>query len=877
MYFQFIIKRMIFKMAQEKKTTAKTAETAKTAAVKTADKAKAAAKTADKAKASTAKTATKAKKAPAKTPAKKSTPKAAQGDVNAMKLLDEKCKNNFGCDIAEATKQQVYQTLCMVVRDILADKNTEFKKKTSKNEDKQVFYMSMEFLVGTSLRNNLCNLKIEDTFRSALSSINVNIDEIYDIEPDAGLGNGGLGRLASCYMDSLSSLGIPATGYSIRYEFGIFKQKIIDGWQMEFPDDWLGLGDVWLKGRTDEAVEVRFGGRVNEWFDENGYHADHVDYNVVLAVPYDMLISGYDSEAVNKLVLWSAKSPKRFDMNAFSRGDYAKAIEENTKAEVISKVLYPADDHIEGKILRIKQQYFFVSASLQTITKKHFAKYGTLDNLADKVSIHINDTHPALCVPELMRILMDDYNYGWDDAWNIACKTLSYTNHTVMSEALERWAEGMFKEQLPRIYQIVAEINRRLLINLNNIYPGDNAKIEYMAVIANGEVRMANLCLACCHTVNGVSKLHSEILTQSIFRDYYNIEPDKFTNVTNGIAYRRWLCQSNPALTSFLKETIGEGFTKDSKELEKLLKYKGDTKVLDTLFDIKHQNKERLADYILKANGIKVDPNSIFDVQIKRLHEYKRQLLNVLQILHMYRWIKENPNAEFQPRTFVFAAKASAGYFMAKQIIRLICAISNTINSDPAVRDKLKVVFIEDYRVSLAEIIIPAADISEQISIAGKEASGTGNMKLMINGAVTLGTLDGANVEIAEQVGEDNIFLFGLKAHEVEELWRHGYSPLDYVNADPNLKAVLDMLTSNVLGARFDDVAKSLLTNAFGTADAYMTLADFGSYVNAQSLVGETYKNKYKFMDMSLTNIAKAGIFSSDRAISEYAENIWKI
>ena len=808
---------------------------------------------------------------------KKSASKASDAKINPMKLLDEKCKNNFGCEIAEATKQQVYQTLCMVVRDILAEKNTAFKKKCSKNEDKQVFYMSMEFLVGTSLRNNLCNLQIEKDFRNALDSINVNIDEIYEIEPDAGLGNGGLGRLASCYMDSLTSLGIPATGYSIRYEFGIFKQKIIDGWQMEFPDDWLGLGDVWLKGRTDEAVEVRFGGRVNEWVDDAGYHADHVDYSVILAVPYDMLISGYDTDAVNKLVLWSAKSPKRFDMTAFSRGDYAKAIEDNTKAEVISKVLYPADDHIEGKILRLKQQYFFVSASLQTIAKKHYAKYSTLDNLADKVSIHINDTHPALCVPELMRILMDDYNYGWDDAWNITCKTLSYTNHTVMSEALERWNEGMFKDQLPRIHQIVAEINRRLLVSLNTIYPGDNAKIEYMAVIANGEVRMANLCLAACHTVNGVSKLHSEILTQSIFKDYYNITPEKFTNVTNGIAYRRWLCQSNPLLTDFLKETIGDGFTKDSKELEKLLEYKGDKKVLDRLFDIKHSNKERLAKYILSANGIKVDPSSIFDVQVKRLHEYKRQLLNVLQILHMYRTIKENPNADYEPRTFVFAAKASAGYFMAKQIIRLICALSNTINSDPAVRDKLKVVFIEDYRVSLAEIIIPAADISEQISIAGKEASGTGNMKFMINGAVTLGTLDGANVEISEQVGEDNIFLFGLKAHEVEELWRQGYSPLEYANANADLKAVIDMLTSNVLGARFDDVAKSLLTNAFGTADAYMTLADFDSYVKAQERVNATYKDKYKFADMSLVNTAKAGIFSSDRSITEYAQNIWKI
>lgn len=793
----------------------------------------------------------------------------------ALKLMEEHNKKYFGCSIKDATKQQVYQTICYVVKDLLIDKNIEFSKQEKDNGDKHVYYMSMEFLVGTSLHNNLYNLQVEDAFKSALGDIGVDIEEIYEIEPDAGLGNGGLGRLASCYMDSFTSLGIPATGYSIRYEFGIFRQKIIDGWQMEFPDDWLNLGDVWLMARTDESVEVKFNGYVDEYTDENGYHATLKDYNSVIAVPYDMFISGYDTKAVNKLVLWSAKSPKNLDMAAFSRGDYAKALEENNKAEVISKILYPADDHMEGKILRIRQQYFFVSASLQTIVNKHFKKYGTMDNLADKVSIHINDTHPALCVPELMRLLMDEYNYGWDDAWDITKKTLSYTNHTVMSEALEKWSEGMFRDQLPRIYQIVSEINRRLMISLNEIYPGDYAKMDYMAVIANGEIRMANLCLACCHTINGVSKLHSEILKNSIFNDYYNIDNSRFTNVTNGIAYRRWLCQSNPELTALLSELIGDGFKKDSTELEKLLKYHDDKEVLAKLKQIKYNNKVRLCDYIAKANGINVDPNSIFDIQIKRLHEYKRQLLNVLQIMHMYRMIKDNPSLDIPPRTFVFASKASAGYFMAKQIIRLIVALSNTINSDPVVRDKIKVVFIEDYKVSLAEKIIPAADISEQISIAGKEASGTGNMKLMINGAVTLGTLDGANVEISEQVGEDNIFLFGLKAHEVDELWRRGYSPTDYLRANADLQAVVDMLTSNVLGARFDDIAKSLLTNAYGVADAYMCFADFDSYCKAQQRVSETYKDERKFMNMSLTNIAKAGIFSSDRAIGEYAKNIW--
>ena len=795
---------------------------------------------------------------------------------SALLLLDSTCQKQFGCEFKEATKQQVYKALCLIVKDILVEKNMEFKNKTKKNGSKQVYYMSMEFLVGTSLHNNLYNLKIEDKFKSVLKDKGIDIEEIYEMEPDAGLGNGGLGRLASCYMDSLSSLGIPATGYSIRYEFGIFKQKIIDGWQMEFPDDWLNMGDVWLSARPDESVTVKFGGKVNEYMNEDGYHMEHVDFIPVVAVPYDMYISGYDSKAVNKLVLWSAKSPKNLDMAAFSRGEYAKALEENTKAEVISKILYPADDHIDGKILRLKQQYFFVSASLQTIVSKHFKKYSTLDNLADKVSVHINDTHPALCVPELMRILMDEYNYGWDDAWAISQKTLSYTNHTVMSEALERWGEQMFSSQLPRIYQIVAEINRRLLLSLHEIYPGDYAKIDYMAVIAHGEIRMANLCLACCHKINGVSKLHSNILVESIFRDYYNVDKSKFTNVTNGIAYRRWLCQANPELTAYLESLIGKGFKKNSKELEKLMEYHGNSEVIENLAKIKRNNKLRLADYISKANGVNVDPDSIFDIQIKRLHEYKRQLLNVLQILRMYNMIKDNPNLDIPPRTFIFAAKASAGYFMAKQIIRLIVAVSNTINNDPQAREKIKVVFIEDYRVSLAEKIIPAADISEQISIAGKEASGTGNMKLMINGAVTLGTLDGANVEIFENVGEDNIFLFGLKANEVEELWKKGYSPIDYTRNNAELQRVLDMLTSNVLGARFDDIAKSLLTNAYGVADAYMALADFDSYCKAQDLVSATYTDKMKFGNMSLTNIAKAGVFSSDRAIGEYAKNIWK-
>lgn len=823
------------------------------------------------------------KKAPAKRATTKSTAKAstkatkpaAKKDADAVKMLSDACVNLFGCDVKEVTKQQMFKALCKVVKDLLVQKRKVFHDNYRANDDKQVYYMSMEFLVGTSLRNNLYNLGVEDEFTKAVKKCGFDIAELYDMEPDAGLGNGGLGRLASCYLDSMTSVGLPGTGFSIRYEFGIFKQKIVDGWQMEFPDDWLSLGDVWLNPREDEAIEVKFGGDVSG-FDDNGkYRISHTNYNSVIAVPYDMYISGYDTGAVNKLVLWSAKSSNRFDMAAFSRGDYAKSLEENTMAEVISKVLYPADDHIAGKILRLKQQYLLVSASLQSIVNNHKKRYGTLDNLSDKVAIHINDTHPALCVPELMRILVDDNDYGWDEAWDITCKTLSYTNHTVMSEALERWSENLFREQLPRVYQIVCEINRRLVEKLYNIYPGDVAKIDYMAPVANGEVRMANLCLAACHTVNGVSKLHSDILKNGIFRDYYNIDNDKFTNVTNGIAYRRWLCQSNPELTSYLEELIGDGFKHDSNELEKLLKYKDDEAVLNRLAEIKYNNKVRLANYISKANGINVDPDSMFDIQVKRLHEYKRQLLNVLHILYLYNKIKDNPNGDFVKRTFIFAAKASAGYVMAKQIIRLIVAVSDMINSDPDVRDKIKVVFIEDYKVSLAEIIIPAADISEQISIAGKEASGTGNMKLMINGAVTIGTLDGANVEIHEQVGDDNMFLFGLKAHEVEALWQKGYHPNEYLESNPELKRVINMLTSGELGVKFNDIVRSLTTNDFGVADAYMILADFADYVRAQEDAANAFKSKQDFAKMSLVNIAKAGIFSSDRAIKEYADNIW--
>ena len=711
--------------------------------------------------------------------------------------LHDTCRRMFGCSLTEATEKQVYRALCTFVRESLEEQNRAFQKRLSQNGEKKVYYMSMEFLVGTSLRNNLYNLGILDEVKMLLEKQGFCLDRLCGMEPDAGLGNGGLGRLASCYMDAATGLGYSVTGYSIRYEFGIFRQKIVDGWQMEFPDDWLDMGGVWLHPRKDDAVEVRFGGEVHEWTDETGkFRAAQVGYQSVTAVPHDMYISGYDSSAVNRLILWSASQPHGFDMAAFSRGDYVRALEQNTMAETISKVLYPADDHISGKRLRLRQQYLLVSASLQSIVKAHLDRYRTLKSLPEKVAIHINDTHPALCVPELMRLLIDEYDMGWDEAWDI-----------------------------------------------------------------------------CCHMVNGVSRLHTQILETGIFRDYYNLDHDRFTNVTNGIAYRRWLCQANPALTGYLRELIGDGFMKDANQLEKLLKFQDDKEVLAKLHAIKRTNKQRLADYIAHANGVVVDPDSLFDVQVKRLHEYKRQLLNVLHILCLYLKIKDNPNEDITPRTFVFAAKASAGYVLAKQIISLIVAVSNLVNADPQTNGKLKVVFVEDYKVSLAEIIIPAADLSEQISVAGKEASGTGNMKLMINGAVTIGTLDGANVEIHEQVGDDNIFLFGMTADEVNALWQRGYNPREFLT--PELERVLQMLTSGALGQRFDDIAASLLTNRFGTADGYMTIADFASYRDTQRRAAEVYRDQTAFGKMSLVNIAKAGIFSADRAVREYADRIW--
>lgn len=622
----------------------------------------------------------------------------------------------------------------------------------------------------------------------------------------------------------------------------------------------------------EDTFEVKFGGYVDETWDNGRLYIEQKDCYTVQAIPYDMNISGYDVPAVNKLRLWSAKAPVDFDMKLFAEGEYVKSLEQKALAESICKVLYPADHHQEGKMLRLKQQYFFVSASIQSILKMHLKDYKTLDTLPDKVAIHINDTHPTLCIPELMRLLLDEYGYTWDKAWNIVKRTVSYTNHTVMAEALEKWPEGLFRQLLPRVYQIVCEINHRFTDELWAFYPNDYGKVDYNSILAGGQVKMANLCLAASHTVNGVSALHSQILKDEVFRDYHKMHPKKFTNVTNGITYRRWLCQSNPLLSDYIEKLIGDGFKSDADKLKDLSKYSGDKAVLDKVLDIKKQNKIRLAKYIKDNNGIDVDPNSIFDVQVKRLHEYKRQLLNALHILDLYYRLKANPDLDIHPRTFIFGAKAAPSYYMAKQIIRLIHSLGNLINDDPDIKGKIKVVYIENYRVTLAEMIMPASDVSEQISIAGKEASGTGNMKFMINGAVTIGTMDGANIEIYENVGKENIFIFGMLASEINELNARGYNPREYYNNNPRIRAVIDGLRGGIAGVNYGEIADALISS-----DGYKVLADFQSYCDCQDRLDRAYKDKYAWAKMSLLNTANAGFFSSDRSVKEYADRIWKM
>ncbi len=785
----------------------------------------------------------------------------------AKKMITDKLSHFFGVSPADATDEQFYKAVAMIVRDRLSAQNSEFRHVADGQDSKQIYYLCMEFLMGRSLRNNLYNLGLVETFDAALDSMGVKLEKLYEQEPDAGLGNGGLGRLAACYLDGLATNGFQSMGYSIRYEAGIFKQKLVDGWQTELPDFWLPGGDVWLVPREERACEVKFEGRIEDSWDGDYHHVNHVDANVVTAIPYDMYVSG-KGKGVSRLRLWASKKPD-FDMKLFNEGSYVKAMEQSAMAEAISKVLYPADNSPEGKSLRLRQQYFLVSASIQDIIQRHLTKYGTLDNLPDKIAIHINDTHPTMAIPELMRIMLDECGYGWDEAWSLVTRTVAYTNHTVMKEALECWSEELYSRLLPRIYQITKEIDNRFRAYVWSA-THDADKVERMAIVSNGIVRMANLCVAGSHSVNGVSALHSEILKDTVFNDFYTLTPDKFCNVTNGIAFRRWICQADPKLTEYITELIGDKFITQSNELEKLRKFKDDKKVLNKLIEIKHENKVRFAKMVKKRNGIDIDPDSIFDVQVKRLHEYKRQQLNVLNIIAEYQMLKANPNADYYPKTYIFASKAAPGYFMAKKIIELIDALSKVINNDPDVNGKLKVVFVEDYNVSVAEVLMPAADISEQISLAGTEASGTGNMKLMLNGAITLGTLDGANVEIHDAVGDENIFIFGMKTPDVENLKRAGYNPQNYLNNNETLRNAVDFIRNGVNGKRFDEIVSSL-TNS----DPYMALADFADYQKAQKAVSKAYADRENFAKMSLMNISGAGIFSADRSIMDYADYIW--
>lgn len=798
------------------------------------------------------------------------------GEKELTDAIAGKLARYYNVSMDEAGKEQFFGALQLVVRDVLSQKRAIFKHNIKKEQAKRIYYICIEFLIGRQLKNNIMNLGIENDVRSILEKNGLDFEDVCAMEADPGLGNGGLGRLAACFMDSLTSMNYPATGCSILYDYGMFKQKIIDGEQVELPDIWLPSENASLIPRNDKAVTVRFGGKISENWQNGRCEVIHTDFEEVQAVPYDLLISGYDCDAVNTLRLYRAKDTRVFNMGLFSQGEYLKAMQESSNAEVITKVLYPADNHYEGKLLRLTQQYFLVSASLQNIIADHLHRYGTLSNFCEKVSIHINDTHPALVVPELMRILLDTYSYTWENAWDVVTKSVTYTNHTVLPEALECWNEDLFALRLPRIHMIVCEINRRFCADLWNAYPGDWDRISRMSIICNHSVRMANMSVLASHTVNGVSALHTEILKKTVFRDFYNYTPDKFVNVTNGIAHRRWLCFANPGLAALLDETIGTDYRKQPDKLKDFAAFADDGQVLRRLAEIKRENKARFSDYCASKTGIMPDPDSLFDVQIKRMHEYKRQLLNCLRIIAIYDMLREDPSLDIQPQTFIFGAKAAPGYYMAKQIIKLIWNLSREIEKSPEISKKLRVIFMEDYNVSLAEILIPASELSEQISLAGKEASGTGNMKQMINGALTIGTYDGANVEMTKAVGNENIYIFGLRNNEVDELWQKGYRAADYFNASPVLRRAINRLGIGFNGVSFKEMVTYLLMTT-GVADPYMCLADFDSYCFTHEKALRDYKDVTVWNKKSLYNIAAAGFFAADRSIKEYADRIWHI
>lgn len=780
-----------------------------------------------------------------------------------LKILDQE----FDTTPDEVSDKALYETLSMIIVDLMQEKHKKFMNKVNSEGKKQVYYLSMEFLMGRSLKTSLYNLDIINEATEVMKDFGVNINSLFDCEPDAGLGNGGLGRLAACYLDGLATQGYAATGYSICYEYGIFKQKLEDGWQTELPDNWLPGGNCWLVRRSNRQVEIHFDGDLKEYWDNQYHCVTHENYTTVLAVPYDLYVSGYDSDSVSRLRLWKAECPS-FDMGMFNSGDYEKALGQNVVAQAISKVLYPNDNHAEGKSLRLRQQYFMCAASIADIVDRHMRTYGTLDNLHEKVAIHINDTHPTLAIPELMRVMLDDCGFSWNKAWHIVTNTFAYTNHTVMAEALEKWDCNLLKQVTPRIFSIIVEINERYCRDLMERYD-DEALVTRMSIINNNLVKMANLCVHACHSVNGVSKIHSEIVKNTVFHDEYVDCPNKFKNVTNGIAYRRWLYQSNPGLTNLLREKIGSDFLKNGAMLKKLEVFKDDKEVLESLAKIKKQNKDNFAKYVKSKYGITLNTDSIFDVQVKRLHEYKRQHLNALNIIAQYNYLLENPNADFVPKTYIFAAKAAPGYYLAKQIIKLIWSIGEELKKNPQINEKLSVIFLEDYCVTLSEMLMPAAEISEQISLAGTEASGTGNMKLMLNGAVTLGTMDGANVEIYEQVGKENIITFGMSSDEVTAR-KSSYHPEKFYNENGIIRSSIDKLYGGVDGNTFEEIANSLKFS-----DPYMVLADFEDYQRAQAFASECYKDQTKWQKMSLENIACAGVFSADRAVEDYARDIW--
>jgi len=800
------------------------------------------------------------------------------------KNVQDYLKTFYRRTVEDASQQQIYTAVAFAVKDYIVDQWAASQKEFDKQDAKTVYYLSMEFLMGRALGNNIINLKANKEIRKALEELGLDLDAIEDQEPDAALGNGGLGRLAACFLDSLATLGYPAYGCGIRYKYGMFMQKIKDGFQVERPDDWLKDGNPFEIKRPEYATEVKFGGYVRYSKDEQGReHFTQENYQSVMAIPYDLPIVGYGNNVVDTLRIWDAEAIENFSLESFDRGDYHKAVEQQNLAKTITEVLYPNDNHYAGKELRLKQQYFFVSASIQRAVKKYMETHEDIHGLADKVVFQLNDTHPTVTVPELMRILMDDYFLSWDEAWAITNKACAYTNHTIMSEALEKWPLELFSRLLPRIYQIVEEINRRFVNDLQAKYPGNYDKIQKMAIVYDGQVRMANLAIVAGFSVNGVARLHTEILKKEQLRDFYELWPEKFNNKTNGITQRRFLLHGNPLLANWVSSKVGDEWITDLPHIDELAIYADDKKCQKEFMNIKYQNKLRLAQYIKEHNGIEVDPRSIFDVQVKRLHEYKRQLLNIMHVMHLYNQLRMNPEMEFYPRTFIFGAKASAGYRRAKAIIKLINSVADVVNNDKSIKGKIKVVFIENYRVSNAEWIFAAADVSEQISTASKEASGTGNMKFMLNGAVTLGTMDGANVEIVEEVGEENAFIFGLSSDEVINYENNGgYDPKEIYNTDSDIRAVMTQLINGFYAPEdpelFRELYNSLLdSNGFEKPDQYFILKDFRSYEAAQKRVEEAYRDEAGWAKKAILNIAKSGKFTSDRTIQEYVDDIWKL